>query len=135
MNVIVRDQIVKLEEALSQFPQLHIPVRHYFAEGLYCREILIPKGTILTGRIHLYSHVNIVSLGEISVTTDKEALRIKAPYTFIAGPGTKRAGYAHEDTIWTTVHACREMEAQRAEQTLTVGSFEEYQACLSSALQ
>jgi hypothetical protein len=43
--------------------------------------------------------------GDISVLTENGIERIKAPYTGITKPGTKRLIYTHEDSIWITVHA------------------------------
>ena len=30
---------------------------------------------------------------------------VTAPATLISQPGIKRAGFAHEETVWTTIHA------------------------------
>ena len=58
--------------------QIKIEPVHYFAHGLYAREIFIAKGTCLTGKIHLYGHINIISKGDISVMTDEGIKRITA---------------------------------------------------------
>lgn len=103
--LVIREQIGALETAMFQAPQVAIETRHTFADGLYAREIDIPAGTLLTGKIHGFEHINIVSKGSISVLTENGARRIDAPCTFVAQPGTKRVGYAHSDTVWTTIHA------------------------------
>lgn len=92
---------------------------HRFAQGIYAREITIPAGTLLTGKIHRTQHLNVISAGDISVWTEGEPVRrIKAPYTFVAEPGTRRVGYAHADTVWTTIHATTETDLERLEATL-----------------
>jgi len=101
----VRLQIADIERAMLQMPQAELSVRHYFAHGLYAREITIPAGTLLTGAVHLAEHLNIISHGDISVVTEFGSNRITAPATLVSPPGTKRIGYAHTETIWTTVHA------------------------------
>lgn len=55
--------------------------------------------------------------------TDNGIERIKAPCTIISKPGTKRAGYAHEDTIWTTFHATSETDPVKVEKALVVDSY------------
>lgn len=108
-----------LEAAMLTQPQRHIEPVHHFAAGLYAREITIPAGTLLTGKIHRTQHLNIISTGEISVWTDGEPVRrIRAPYAFVAQPGTRRVGYAHEDTVWTTVHATTETDLEQLEAQL-----------------
>lgn len=101
----IRERLDTLEAELLKLPQVEIPPRHYFAKGLYAREITIPKGTLLTGKIHTGQHINIISKGDITVLTEHGPKRVKAPCTLISPPGTKRAGYAHEETVWTTIHA------------------------------
>jgi hypothetical protein len=126
----IRSQILSLERAMKEQPQLKITPRHYIAHGLYAREITIPKGCLLTGKIHLFEHINIVSKGDISVLTDTGVKRIQAPATFIASPGIKRVGFAHEETVWTTIHAANISDPEKAEELLVVDSFEEYTKAL-----
>jgi quercetin dioxygenase-like cupin family protein len=101
--------IVALEAAMREHPDAIRPedfvTRHYFANGLYAREIEIPAGVRLVGKAHFSEHINIVSKGRIVVFTDEGEREITAPCTFVAKPGTKRAGYAIEDTVWTTIHS------------------------------
>jgi hypothetical protein len=104
-DVPTRAQIERLEGAMREFPALDIQTRHYFANGLYAREITIPKGCLLTGKVHKHEHLNIVSQGDITVWTEKGMKRIQAPCTLVSLPGTKRVGFAHEETVWTTIHA------------------------------
>jgi hypothetical protein len=125
----MRGQIVALEQRMFEMKerQITIEARHYFAHGLYAREITIPKGCVLTGKIHLFEHINIISKGEISVMTDEGIKRIQAPATIISKPGIKRVGWAHEETVWTTVHACEAKDADEAEKLLVVDTFEEFE--------
>lgn len=100
-----REQIVKLEQALKTLPQLDIETNHYSVAGLYAREIHIPAGTLLTGKVHKAEHLNIVSKGEIIVWTEAGMKRIKAPFVLPSFPGAKRVGLAVVDTTWVTIHA------------------------------
>lgn len=101
----IRDKIYRLEKFLLRFPQIDPPLKHTFTSGIYSREIFIPKGTIMTGKIHRHDHLNFVSKGDVTVLTKQGLSRIKGPCTMVSIVGTKRALYAHEDTIWTTIHA------------------------------
>jgi hypothetical protein len=122
-----RTKVVQMEELMRQCPeQRHIEPVHYFAKGLYAREITIPKDTLLTGKIHLHEHLNIISKGDISVLTESGIVRIKAPATIISKPGIKRIGYTHEETVWTTIHASDATEPEEAEK-LVVETFEEFE--------
>jgi hypothetical protein len=86
-------------------------LKHYFtpkddAYGCctYAREMLIPKGTLIIGKIHRHQHLNFISKGKVIVFTEFGEKHLKAPCTFISEIGLKRAVYAEEDTLWTTVH-------------------------------
>jgi len=102
---IARSKILALESAIGELPQCDLPLTHHFTPGLYVREMFIPKGAVLVGKIHRHEHVAIISKGDISVMTEHGVKRLQAPMTFISKAGIKRVGYAHEDTIFITVHA------------------------------
>ena len=121
----MRQKIDRLEQVMLSLPQFEIEPKHYFADGLYAREIFVPKGTTLTGKIHKTEHLNIISQGDISVMTEHGIKRIKAPYTMVSKPGTKRVGYAHEDTVWTTIHASPERDLDKLEALLIAPTYDE----------
>jgi hypothetical protein len=99
-----REQIERFESHLVAQDQVHIPVMHRFAAGLYCREITIPADTLATGKVHRAEHVSIILSGEMTVLTETGVRRVRGPEVFISPAGTKRVGYAHTDTRWLTVH-------------------------------
>jgi hypothetical protein len=118
-NVPTHEQIIRLEREIDKLPQVELPVRHYFTPGLYAREMTIPAGTVLTGKIHKTTHLNIVSAGDITVWTEDGMKRIQAPFTFISYPGTKRVGMTHSETVWTTLHVTEETDLEVLEDLLT----------------
>ena len=123
-----REAVLNLQNRLMEFPQVDLPLRHHFAEGQYGREIFIPKGMLVVGKIHKHSHVNIISMGDVTVATEFGVQRLKAPCTFVSKPGTKRALYTHEDTIWTTVHVTEETDLGKIESEIiatTYAAFDE----------
>lgn len=99
-----RAQIERLEGFMAQHDQVEMPPVHRYAEGLYAREITIPAGTLMTGRVHLFEHVSIMLRGDMTVLTEQGMERVQGPKVFISPAGTKRVGYAHEETVWVTVH-------------------------------
>jgi hypothetical protein len=118
-----RSQILALEKRLKELPQLKIEVTHRFSKGLYAREIFIPKGAVLIGKIHRFENLNIISQGDITVLTEEGAKRIRAPFTVVSPPLTKRVGYAHEDTVWTTIHATEETDPEKLEAEFILPNF------------
>lgn len=123
----IRSFIDQLQEELAKYEQQEMPPRHYFAEGLYAREITIPADTLLVGKIHKHEHLNIISQGDISVLTEDGVKRIRAPFTMVCRPGTKRVGWTHTPTVWTTVHARPkdEQDLERLEEALIAKDYSE----------
>ena len=48
-------------EMLSCAEKLELPLVHYFVNGVYGREIFIPAGVLVAGRIHKTEHISIIS--------------------------------------------------------------------------
>jgi hypothetical protein len=116
-----------LEAEMEKYPSTleTLRVREFQAPGLYIRELFVPAGTIATGKIHKVGHVNIISKGLVTVLG--EGKRIKAPYTFVSPPGTKKAIFAHTDTLWTTVHATEETDLAKIEEALIAPTWADFE--------
>lgn len=121
-----RQKVLALEEAMRSLPQLEGKVTHHFAPGIYMRELLIPKHAVITGKIHRAAHLNILLRGDISVLTEAGIRRLKAPMTILSSAGIKRVGFAHEETVWVTVHANPddERDLEKLESRFIAPSFE-----------
>src|SRR5438094_6786984 len=89
-----REQILNIERFILDGPQVETPTRHYFAPGIYAREMFIPAGTVLTGAVHKTEHL-VQFVGDITVLTDGGMQRLTGRHTFTSKPGVKRVGYAH----------------------------------------
>lgn len=129
---VMRQKITNLEMAIKSLPGAlsakDFETNHHFGPGVYMRELVIPKDTILTGRIHKYAHLNILSKGKITVWTEDGMKTLSAPVVLHSKEGMKRAGYTHEDSIWITVHSSPENETdiKKIEAALFVDTFEEF---------
>lgn len=85
------------------------PLRHHIIGTKYAREIFLPKGSLLTSKIHNFDHISVISQGEVTIYDNHGQIeRIKAPFTWVAEKGTKRLIYVHQDTVWTTFHELKE---------------------------
>lgn len=113
-------KILRLEREMRGMPQAEFKTHHHFSNGVYTRTIEIPKGSLLTGKMHATDHLNIISKGDISVLTENGVERIKAPAIVPARARMKRVGYAHEDTVWTTIHGTHETDLARLEAELII---------------
>lgn len=121
----MREKIDRLEAYMRDMPQREIDTVHRFGGGIYAREITIPAGTLLTGKLHKTEHLNIVSKGRIVVWTEDGMKEVAAPFTMVSRPGSKRVGYALEDTVWTTLHATTETDLAKLETDLIAASHDD----------
>ena len=121
-----RQKMEMLEASiLDELEQIELHVEHYFAHGTYTRELYLPQGAVLTGKIHRHSCINMLTKGKMRVVTDEGEYDIEAPYTFVSGSGVKKAGYAIEDSIWINVHPWDgEADLEQLEQQVIIPSYE-----------
>jgi len=138
-----RDDILKVQEGMQQMiangemrgnlkdctlTHLFTPKDEKFGCSTYAREMMIPKGTLIIGKIHRHQHLNFITKGRVKVFTEFGEKHLEAPCTFISEVGLKRAVYAEEDTIWTTVHLTEfsdESELDKIEQEVISPTYEE----------
>ena len=120
------DRIEAMESIMQEHPQVDIPVTERFINGMYSREIVIPQGTLLTGRVYKEGYMDIMVSGDITVATPQGTKRMTGTNVMEAPPGRKRAGYAFEDTRWITVHRTDQYEPGDMVDMLTFFSMDEY---------
>jgi len=131
MKEVARNSILNLEATMREMEGFDpegketCRIRHYFAPGVYAREMWMPKDCLITGKIHLTEHLNMLSQGRVSVSNQGESITMEAPHTFVSPVGTKRAIYAHEDSTWTTIHATDLTDPDKIEAEIIAESFEE----------
>lgn len=113
------ERVNELEAMMRQLPEVECPVQHRFTPGLYVREVFVPAGTLVATKIHQTEHPFVISQGVVAVWTEDEGVKIlRAPYTGITKPGTRRVVFVHEDCIWTTFHPTNETDLDVIEKQL-----------------
>lgn len=103
------DQVEKLLlSAVQNSHQLQFveaELKHTFTPGLYSRQITMPAGTVVVSEIHKTEHQYVVLDGVCEVWTEAEGwVLIKAPFSGITKPGTRRVLKIHLPTVWQTFH-------------------------------
>lgn len=108
-----------MESALDQFP-----LTHHFAPGVYAREMHLPAGHVIVGKIHKHAHLNIIQKGVVVVSTEEGRKEMVGPCVFTSYAGTKRAVYIREDAIWLTIHVTEETDLDKIENEVIADSYE-----------
>lgn len=115
----MRTKVLALEAEIAKLPQVDCPVRHHFAPGIYAREMTIPAGVVATGAVHRTEHMTILSKGRVHITTDDGMHEFVAPATFVSKAGIKRAAYAVEEVVITTIHPTPTTDLDKLVEELT----------------
>lgn len=122
-----REKITLAEQIIGSVEQVDCPLVNHFSNGLYAREMHIPAGCILTGKIHKTEHLCVVN-GDIKIESEDGVKRFKGFHVFNSLPGAKRFGFALADTVFITFHATDEKDIATLEAELVADTFEQYDA-------
>ena len=126
------ENIQAMEDLMINQEQVSIPATSNNINGMYTRQIMIPRDTVLTGRVHLFDYVDIMLDGDITVSTPEGTKRYTGFNVFHGKAGRKRAGYAHEDTHWITVHNSEITDGDEFMKTLTVQTIKDFNLLLEN---
>jgi hypothetical protein len=130
----IREELLAFEEQLKG-QEGHLvgdselcPLKHSFADGFYVREIFIPKGLLIIGKIHKHEHPNFLMSGVVEIVTEEGSTTLIGPCAMISPPGTKRALRSITDLVWITVHLnpTNTKDIAELEKTVIAESFEVY---------
>ena len=130
-NPEIRKQIMEFQETMlngiksGDLKEVPSQLNHYFAPGMYARELFIPKGTLYVGKIHKHPHIRVISKGSVSILTEEGDIFQKAPCTMVTPAGAKRIGFAHEDTVITTIHLTNETDLDKIEEEIIAKDYDE----------
>lgn len=131
----ITEMIFALEEQVKNAPQIEIPLEHHFSKGVYAREMRVPPGVLIIGKMHKFQNLNILLSGEVSVLSiDGVYERKQAPWTFVASPGAKRVILAHTETVWTTVLGTDHKDPEQIKDLFTIKSLDEVEALFNEPL-
>lgn len=128
-----RNKILIAEKQMQKMPDSfkggeldkHCPLKHSFGDGVYIREIFMPKGILIISKIHKRTHPYFVLKGKASVATETGIVVIEAPYHGMTLAGTKRILFIHEDMVWITCHATKETNLEKIEEEIIATDFKE----------
>ena len=124
-----REDVLDFEEYIKNLPnafdECPYELFHSFANGMYTREIHIPAGDIIVGKIHRSDYFVNVIKGKLWVMSEHGSKEVTAPASFVAKAGVKHIGYTLEDTVWSDTHKTDKTTIEEAEKEIFVDSYQE----------
>jgi len=121
----ISSQIKEMDGALTDDAEIEKvnTLEHSFADGMYIRKIVMPKGQLIISKIHKQKHPFFILSGDVSVMTENGVVRYNEPFNGITEAGTQRILYTHEETTWITVNRTEETDVETIVNTLTTKDF------------
>ena len=128
-----RDRISEFEKLIEAIPgsfkgdHESCPLSHIFGDGICTREIFLPAGTTVVGKIHRLSHPNFILQGTVIVTSDRqqEPTTIHAPMYYFSPAGSRKVVHAVTDAVWVTVHPTDKRTPEELEDEIIAKSYNE----------
>lgn len=126
-----RNTVANIEKEMLKLPNTvvgdrpEMPLTHIFGDGLYVRELFIPKGYLIVGKIHKRKTFNLLLKGEITILAEGGIKRLKAPLYFFGEANSKKVGYSHEDTVWINILPTEETDLDKIEEQFIAKDYEE----------
>ena len=102
-------------------------LNHYRIPGVYARELKLKAGTILTGKIHNFESMGILSQGRMRILTSEGAKIVEAPYVTVDKPGIKRLGVCETDCTFVSIHKTDAETIEDIEDELVSDTFEQFE--------
>ena len=102
-------------------------LNHYRIQGVYARELKLKAGTILTGKIHNFESMGILSQGRMRILTSEGAKIVEAPYVTVDKPGIKRLGVCETDCTFVSIHRTDAETIEDIEDELVSDTFEQFE--------
>lgn len=110
-----REQIVRLQSAMAQLPQVALRIEHTFGPGFYARTMFIPADTVVVGKVHATENSFILVSGTLALATDDGFVEITGPHHSVGRIGIKRAVVAITDVVCMNVHVTDETDLAKIE--------------------
>ena len=98
--------------------EIDLGIKHNFSDGMYAKEMFIPKGYVVGQHAHKFSHLSILAKGKVVVRTDEGVAEYAAPACLEIKEGINHAIEALEDTVWFCIHATNETDVDNIDKVL-----------------
>ena len=98
--------------------EVDLGIVHNFSDGLYAKQMFVPKGYVIGQHAHKFSHLSVLAKGKVIVRTDDDVAEYTAPACLEIKEGINHAIEALEDTVWFCIHATNETDVNKIDKVL-----------------
>lgn len=97
-------KVERIEARLLELGWEELPATHHFAHGVYFREGLIPKGSLIVGHAHRNEELTVFFSGRLLLCMDGDVTEVVAPCVVKSKPGVRKVGFVLEDVRGGNIH-------------------------------
>ena len=94
-------------------------IKHHFSDGLYAKEIIFKKDSLIVQHKHNYSHLSVLAKGKVKIAFDDgKLLEVSAPSCLNIEADKHHSIIALEDCVWFCIHATDETDHNKIDKVL-----------------
>jgi hypothetical protein len=112
------DKVRQLETEVLKLPQVKVPTDHVLHAGMYCRTMLVPAGTILTGVLLKVKTILIIE-GHFILLVGNKPQEIQGYNIFTGQANRKQAGIAITAANVSMIFPTKAKTIEEAEEEFT----------------
>lgn len=94
-------------------------IEHHFSDGLYAKQMFLPKESLVCQHQHTYDHLSILAQGKVKVLFDNDVVETyTAPACINIVKDLNHTILALEDSVWFCIHQTEETDVNKVDQVL-----------------
>jgi quercetin dioxygenase-like cupin family protein len=101
--------------------EIELHTKHHFSDGLYAKQMTLPKGYFAISHKHNYDHISVLWSGTALVEADGKETTHTAPAFILIKAGVNHKITAIEEIVWYCVHETDETDADNIDKVLIQG--------------
>lgn len=92
-----------------------IVVKHYFASGVYIKQMTVPAGLAIGKHVHDFDHFSTLLSGDAVISVNGVLENITAPKTILIEAGKEHVIVAKTAIVWHCIHATNEADPEKVD--------------------
>jgi quercetin dioxygenase-like cupin family protein len=97
---------------------IDLRIKHHFSDGVYAKQMFLPKGAQAETHEHKYDHLSILASGIAAVNIEGKVTIYTGPAAINIPAGKKHRVDALKDAVWFCVHATDETDIEKIDSVL-----------------
>jgi len=92
---------------------IDLGIKHHFTNGVYAKEMHLPKDHFAVTHKHAYDHISMLYKGSVIVELEGVPEQYEAPAFIMIKAGQEHKITALDDAIWFCVHETSETDVEK----------------------